>query len=64
MCSMFIKRGGETTATVPGHRRYSSDPVQGGLEIPYNLRFHEGDKEILKLKNLQKLKKRLHQLAI
>ena len=61
---MFIQREGEITATVTGHRRYSSDLVQGGLEIPCNLRFHREDKEILKLKKVRKLKKCLHQLAV
>ena len=60
----FFQRGGEITATVTGHRRYSSDLVQGGLEIPCNLRFHREDKEILKLKKVRKLKKCLHQLAV
>ena len=61
LCSMFIQTGGEIIATVTGHRRYSSDLVQGGLEIPCNLRFRGEEKEILKLKKMWKLKKRLHQ---
>ena len=62
MCSMFIQRGGEITATVIGHRRYSWDLVQGGLEIPCSLRFRGEEKEICKLKKLKQLKKHLNQL--
>ena len=63
MCSMFIQRGGEITATVTGRRRYSSDLVQGGLEIPCDLTFYGEKEEILKLKKVRCHKKRLHQLA-
>ena len=35
--SMFVQKGGGIIATVTGHRRYSSDLVQGGLEIPCDL---------------------------
>ena len=53
---MFLQRGGEITATVTGHQRYSSDLVQGGLEIPCDLKFRGEEKEIFKLKELQHLK--------
>jgi len=33
-CSMFLQSGGHFIATVTGSRRYSSDLVQGGIEIP------------------------------
>ena len=61
MCSMFILRGGGITATVTGHRRYSWDLVQGGLEIPCNLKFRGEEDEIRKFKLLQ-LKRKLNQL--
>ena len=56
MCNMFIQTVGEIAATVTEHRKYSSHLVQGGLGILCNLRFREKNKEILKLKKLQKLK--------
>ena len=36
ICSLFLRRGGGGTITikVTGHRRYSSDLEQGGMEIP------------------------------
>ena len=39
LCSSFLQQGYALTATVTGRRRYSSDLVQGGLEIPCDLRF-------------------------
>ena len=35
----FLRRGGSITSQVNGHRRYSSDLPQGGLEIPCVLTF-------------------------
>ena len=35
----FLRRGGEIKYTVNGGRRYLSDLLQGGLEIPYLLTF-------------------------
>ena len=63
-CSMFLQSGGIITATVTGRRRYSSDLVQCGLEILCQLRFCGNEKEIVKLKKLRKLRKRLQQLLI
>ena len=57
MCSMFIQEGGEIMCTVIGNRRYSSDLVQGGLEIPCTLLFRGEEKYIQKLKKLMYLKK-------
>ena len=39
ICSIFIKRGGNVMCQVAGARRYSSDLVQGVLEIPCILKF-------------------------
>ena len=39
ICSSFLQHGGLITTVVTGRHRYSSDLVQGGLEIPCNLRF-------------------------
>ena len=39
ICSIFIRRGGNVMCQVAGARRYSSDLVQGGLEIPCILKF-------------------------
>ena len=49
ICSIFLRRGGSITSRVNGHRRYSSDLPQGGLEIPCVLTFsaksnYESDK--------------------
>ena len=56
-CSLFLLRGGSILCTVVGTRRYSSDLVQGGLEIPCNLLFKGKPKEIDKLKRLKIHKK-------
>lgn len=53
VCSLFLLRGGNILCTVVGGRRYSSDLVQGGLEIPCTLRFIGKPKEINKLKALK-----------
>ena len=37
MCSSFLQQGYVLTATVTGFHRYSSDLVQGWLEIPCDL---------------------------
>ena len=39
MCSIFLRRGAEIKCTVNGGRCYSSDLLQGGLEIPCLLTF-------------------------
>jgi len=56
---MFIQEGGEILCIVIGNRRYSSDLVQGGLEIPYTLLFRGEEKYIQKLKKLIYLKNKL-----
>ena len=57
MCSMFIQEGREIMCTVIGNRRYSSDLVQVGLEIPCTLLFCREEKYIQKLKKLMYLNK-------
>ena len=39
ICLLFIHRGGTINSRVDGHRRYSADLPQGGLEIPCILTF-------------------------
>ena len=39
ICSIFIRRGGAIYCIASGHRRYSSDLPQGGLEVPCTLTF-------------------------
>ena len=39
ICSIFIRRGGAIYCIASGHRRYSSDLPQGGLEVPCALTF-------------------------
>ena len=48
-CSLFLRRGNSITCCVMGHRRYSSDLPQGGLEIPSVLMFEGEIKEITKI---------------
>ena len=59
LCSMFIGQGGDITCVVTGNRGYSSDLVQGGLEIPCSIIFRGKEKLISKTKKLQDLKKKL-----
>ena len=49
-CSLFLRRGSNITCYVTGHRRYSADLPQGGLEIPCVLRFEGELKEVAKIK--------------
>ena len=39
LCSAFIRRGGTIKCIVNGHRKYSEDLPQGGLEVPCQLLF-------------------------
>ena len=57
--SLFLQRGGSITSTVNGHRRYSHDLEQGGLEIPceYTFTCKEKDREYI-----DKTKRRLEEL--
>ena len=50
LCSLFIRRGGVIRCSVTGHRRYSRDLVQGGMEIPCQLTFVGMGKEIKKIR--------------
>ena len=59
LCSMFIEQGGDITCVVVGNRRYSSDFVQGGLEIPCTLIFRGKEKLLLQLKKSMRLKEQL-----
>ena len=50
-CSLFLRRGGSISCIVTGHRQYSSDLKQGGLEIPCTLVFNgekTGDQNYLR----------------
>jgi len=58
MCNSFLDLGVQITV-VTGCRRYSSNLVRGGLEIPCDLRFTGHQQHIEKLKRIMKLKKRL-----
>lgn len=55
LCSLFMRRGGTIQCRVTGHKRYSADLVQGGLEIPCSLTFKSTTEELKKLKKLWKL---------
>ena len=57
ICSIFIRSGGSIVYFVSGSRRYSSDSPQGGLEIPYILKFtasnfNEADKARRQLESM------------
>ena len=56
---MFIDQGGDITCVVTGNRRYLSDLIQGGLEIPCSIILCGKEKLISKIKKLQDLKKKL-----
>ena len=45
VCSLFLRKEGSITCQVTGHRRFSEDLVQGGLEIPCVLHF-DGDTKV------------------
>ena len=47
VCSLFLKKGGLISATVCGSRRFSKDLVQGGLEIPCQLKFETADDTLM-----------------
>ena len=52
ICSLFLRKEGSITCQVTGHRRFSEDLVQGGLEIACLLRFHGDTKVTAKAKKL------------
>ena len=53
ICSIFIRHGGTICCKVDGHRRYSRDLPQGGLEVPCILTFvTKEEKEWTKTKSL------------
>ena len=49
--SLFLRRGGAIYCVVTGHRRYSRDLPQGGMEIPCKYRFVGNGTEIKKLQS-------------
>ena len=52
-CSLFLRRDTSTIkCRITGSRRYSSDLMQGGLEVPCKLIFRGDQKEIAKVKKL------------
>ena len=46
ICSLFLRKGGMISCKITGSRRYSSDLIQGGLEVPCILLF-EGAKSLV-----------------
>ena len=52
VCSLFLRKEGSITCQVTGHRRFSEDLVQGGLEVPCILRFDGDTKVTAKAKKL------------
>ena len=52
-CSLFLCHEGNTiTATVTGHRKFSEDLPQGGLEVPCKLTFRGNEKHVAKVRKL------------
>ncbi len=49
VCSLFLNNGGSISCTVTGRKRFSSDLIQGGLEIPCFVNFRSSKKTIKKL---------------
>ena len=54
ICSVFLLRGGLIKCEINGHRRYSSDHPQGGLELPCLLTFVGSPVKIEKVRALLK----------
>ena len=55
-CSLFLCHEGNTiTATVTGHRKFSEDLPQGGLEVPCKLTFRGNEKPHPKILNICRL---------
>ena len=51
---MFLQTGDIIKCTVIRNRQYSTDLVQGGLEVPCKLKFTGDDKHIEKVNKLIK----------
>ena len=51
-CNLFLRKGGTISCIVIGHRQYSSDLPQGGLEVPCQLLFRGDIKTINKIRLL------------
>ena len=54
---LFIRCGGSITCQATGHRRYSRDLAQGGIEIPCELTLRGTKKDIKKFRALVDSKK-------
>ena len=52
ICSLFLQRNGSIICRVSGHRRFSEDLPQGGLEIPCTMIFEGEAKRTAKAKAL------------
>ena len=50
--SLFFRGGGSITCQVTGHRRYSRDLAQGGMEIPCELTLRGAKTDIKKFRAL------------
>ena len=54
ICNLFLQTDGTINCTVIRNRQYSRDLVQGGLEVPCELKFTSDDKHIDKVDKLIK----------
>ena len=62
ICSLFLSKGGTISCQVSGNRRYSSDLIQGGLEVPCILKLEGDECLMLKTKKLLAFLRRLLKL--
>ena len=51
-CNVFIRKGGVITCIISGHRQYSVDLEQGGLDVPCKLQFQGSQTTIDKLSKM------------
>ena len=51
-CHLFLHKGGIISCVVNGARRYPTDLVQGGLEVPGHLIFQGSPRDVDKMKKM------------
>ena len=64
ICLIFLRRGGSITSRVAGHRHYSTDLEQGGLEVPCILTFSSPHTQAVNGEKTEKLVKSALKLAV
>ena len=51
-CHLFLRKGGNISCVVNGARQFSTDLVQGGLEVPCRLVFQGSTRDIDKIRQM------------